>query len=452
MGPYWIWIVLMALGAGSVLASVHLSIRGASRAALEALIARKGRRPGARRVERILADTKGHAASIALPRVVASLVVLGGLVLWVADLRGDAAPGWSDWIIGLVAASVLIWVFGVVVPTAVAQHAGARTVWAWSWLVRLAYVCTRPARFVVGFLDEVVRRLAGAEDGSGADAREAALLSVVEEGERAGQFDQRERDMIERVLDLRQTSVEQIMTPRTEVDAIDVSDGLDEVTRFIRQTGRSRIPVYEENLDHVLGMLYAKDLLAWLAQAQREGEFRLRSILREALFVPETKTVRELLAELIGKKLHIAMVADEYGGTSGLVTLEDIVEEVFGEIWDEYEQAEEQEAPSAEVDRDRRVAEADARMEIDALNHALEGIGLEAPEGEEYDTLAGFVLTTLGRIPDAGESFRHDGLLITVLEAEPTRVVRVRIEPVPDASGLAPEEAVRRSRQDSGAA
>ncbi|MEM0982452.1 MAG: transporter associated domain-containing protein, partial [Planctomycetota bacterium] len=172
---------------------------------------------------------------------------------------------------------------------------------------------------------------------------------------------------------------------------------------------------------------YAKDLLKWLVSERAEREaFSLKEVLRPATFVPETKTVRELLAELLEQKVHIAFATDEYGGTAGIVTIEDIVEEVFGEIRDEYDR-EEHDDDRVQIDEVTGTAEIDARAEIDDANDALESIGLELPEHDDYDTVGGFVVTTMGKIPEAGEELRQDGLLVEVLEAEPTRVTRVRV-------------------------
>jgi putative hemolysin len=271
-------------------------------------------------------------------------------------------------------------------------------------------------------------------------------MSVVEEAQQSGQFDETEGRMIQALVGFRDTTVEQIMTPRTEVEALELTNNLGEVIRFIKQSRHSRIPVYEESLDHVVGMFYVKDLMRWLAGdgVRQSGKpFELKSILRPAYFVPETKTIRELLQELINKKVHAAMVADEYGGTSGLVSLEDIVEEIFGEIQDEYELAED-DAPELDVREDQRDATIDARAYIDDANEALAAIGLKLPEGEDYDTVGGLVITTMGRIPLAGETLLLEGeeaaVAITVLDAEPTKVLKVRVQrgaaepgPTPDA-------------------
>ena len=152
-----------------------------------------------------------------------------------------------------------------------------------------------------------------------------------------------------------------------------------------------------------------------------------------------TRGLRELLGELIEKKVHLAMVADEYGGTSGLVTIEDIVEEVFGEITDEYE-PEDEELPKLDVRTEEQFAELDARAYVDDVNDAIEPLGVAIPESDDYDTLGGFVVTTLGHIPAVNETFRHDQCLFTVLDATPQRVVRVRLELRPENEEVEPEK------------
>jgi CBS domain containing-hemolysin-like protein len=313
-------------------------------------------------------------------------------------------------------------------------------IYACSRLIRLVYILTGPLRIVARFSDEVVRRLTGAAAHSPEQALHTELLSVVEEGEREGQFDESERDMIEAVVEFRNRTVEQVMTPRIDIEALEMTDDLGALINLIKGSNHSRVPVYEESLDHIVGVFYVKDLMRWLAGDGAKGSgkpFSLRAILRPALFVPETKTVRELLAELLKSRVHIAVVADEYGGTAGLVTMEDIVEEVFGDIQDEYEEVED-EPPSVRVHADGRSAEVDARASIGDANAELRDLGLELPESEEYDTVGGFVVTTLGRIPGAGEVLSHGRAKVTVLDAAPTRVNKVRVERVAE-PGVLPE-------------
>lgn len=425
-----LWIAIGTLAVGAVLSTLFFCLREMSRAALEELAATRDGESGARRIQRIVDDVDGHSAAVALPRIVCNMITAVAAVVWVGGLDGDSKPVVADLIIGVGASSLLIWVLGMVVPHSIAAHVPEGTVYAWSWLIRLCYIVQKPLTGVVRFSDEVVRRLAGQTPSTEGEQIQAELMSVVEDARHEGQFDEVERDMIEAVVSFRGTTVEQIMTPRTEVEALQLTNNLGELTKFIKSSRHSRIPVYEGGMDQIVGMFYIKDLMRWLAGEGTRGAgkpFELKSILRPALFVPETKTVRELLQELIDKKVHIAMVADEYGGTSGLVTLEDVVEEVFGEIQDEYELTED-ETPEVKVDSEARAAEIDARAYIHDANAELKPLGVTLPTGEDYDTVGGLIVTTLGRIPEVGESMMIEGATVHIVEAEPTRVARVRLE------------------------
>lgn len=430
-GTAWFWIAAGALVLGGLFSALFQSLRNVARTVLEHMAASRGEAASARRVAAILDDPDGHATAVGLPRIVCNLLVVVGLVVWVDGLRpGPANVDGVDAAIGIGAAALLIWVFGLLLPNSIANHAAEATVFRCAPLLRALYLVQAPVRGLSRFFDEVVKRLAGKQDETGAEALTAELLSVVEEGRQEGQLGKTERDMIQAVVRFKDTTVEQIMTPRTEMEALELTNNLGEVTKFIRHSRHSRIPVYEGSPDHVAGIFYIKDLMRWLAGPGTQGAqkpFDLRSILRPALFVPETKTIRELLGELLEKKVHIALVADEYGGTSGLVTFEDIVEEVFGEIRDEYE-IDEGEVADVRVHADRRSAEIDARAYIHDANERLRPLAVDLPEGEDYDTVGGLVVTALGRIPAQGESLRIGGALLTVLAATPTRVQRVRLE------------------------
>lgn len=434
-------VALVSLACSALFSALHLSLRSLVRTRLAELAERTA--PSVqRRIGKILEDVDGHCVAIGLPRILTTLLVAVGMLFWVAHAGLDAdgnstpiAPSFGHVSIAVVISGVLLWLFAFVVPSSVANHVGEGLLLRLSWLVRVVFVAMKPLDGLSRLVDEIIKRLAKVSAESEAEVLEAELLSVVEEGRAEGQFDETEQDMIEAVVEFRTTSVEEIMTPRTEVNALAYTDDIEQVKAFVREGGHSRIPVFRDNLDHIAGVLYAKDLLRWMSAGDAARPFSLESILRPAVFVPETKTVRELMAELLAAKVHIAMVIDEYGGTAGLVTFEDIVEEIFGEIQDEYEDPEEQ-LPEVVLDPDTRSATIDARMHVDDANDELEEIKLEIPEQEAYDTIGGFVTVHLGRIPPAGEAFVADGLAFEILEAEPTRVVRIRVAPAP-----APDEA-----------
>lgn len=444
-------IATAALGAAALFSTLHLALLTLVRTRLGDMAEAADNPAQLRRVEKIMEDVDGHSIALGLPRIVATLLVVVGLLFWIAapEVGPDALPATPPTmlhiLLTLLVGSGAVWLFAFVVPSSIADHLGDRLLLRLSWLVRGVYLTLKPLGSLHRLIDEIVRRLAKVSPESEAEELEAELLSVVEEGLAEGQFDETEQDMIEAVVEFKTTSVEEIMTPRTEVHALEYTDDLCEVQAFVRSCGHSRIPVYRDNLDHIAGVLYAKDLLHWMSSDEAEGTFSLDSLLRPAVFVPETKTVRELMAELIARKVHIAMVIDEYGGTAGLVTIEDIVEEVFGEIQDEYEDPDEQ-TPEVLVDVDTRTATIDARLHVDDANDGLEAIKLEIPEDEDYDTVGGFVTVTLGRIPRAGESFIAERLAVEVLDAEPTRVVRVRVSPAPNGNESSDSESQNQTR------
>lgn len=423
---WWLILAFGLLTLSGLFGTLTLCLHRFSRGRLSAMV-EDGDERRRERIGAIIADPHGHSAAMALLRIPLQLSAGLSMVMWAAGLRGEEEPGWVSATIGVATASAMVWVFNVLIPQAVARHGAERAIDATSGLIRATHAMLGPFGVIVRFTDEVVRRLAGADIQRGDNSPDAELLSVVTERELEGHIDETERDMLEAVVEFRSTTVEQIMTPRTEIDALAYTDNLDEVMIFVEEHGHSRVPVYEENLDRMLGVLYAKDLLRWIRLHGREHKrFVLRDILRPVTFVPETKTVRELLSQLLNEKVHIAMVADEYGGTSGLVTMEDIVEEIFGDIQDEYETAEDA-VGGVEIDEADKSARIDARTPIDDANDDLEDLGIELPESDDYDTVAGFVSATLGRIPEPGEAFEHGRARIEILEAEPTRVLRVRI-------------------------
>jgi magnesium and cobalt transporter len=266
----------------------------------------------------------------------------------------------------------------------------------------------------------IVRRLSGHREelNHKTTVLEQEILQLASEGQAEGVVNPEEMEMIESVIEFGDLSAGEIMTPRTDIVGIEAASTQEECRKTIVAAGHSRIPVYEETQDRIIGVLYAKDLLSI---DPAESEFSLRRLMRKALFVPETKPLGDLLKEFKTQKVHMAIVLDEYGGTAGLVTIEDLLEEIVGEIADEYELAE----PDMLRRLDPRTVEVDARMYIDDLNDALD---ITLPEDEDYDTVGGFVFSTLGYIPDSGEEFDYHGLHFTIVEAEERKINLIRLQ------------------------
>jgi CBS domain containing-hemolysin-like protein len=250
------------------------------------------------------------------------------------------------------------------------------------------------------------------------EEKQEEFLTELEQHRMEGAVDEEEQEMIENVLELSETTAGEIMTPRTEVIALEAEYSLEETLRVINAAGHSRYPVYEGNIDNIIGLIYAKDMLSEIGQ--NPADFKLRDKLREAYFVPETKALRTLLHEFQNQKRHIAVVLDEYGGTAGIITIEDVLEELVGEISDEYEQTVAR--PLRKIDAD--TFEVDARLYIDELNDLAQ---LDLPEEEDYDTVGGFVFSHLGYIPKAGETFTYGDAEFTISSAEARKIKRIKI-------------------------
>jgi putative hemolysin len=352
----------------------------------------------------------------AVLRLVANVVILLG------TLRLFTGLGYSlriEYLLATLATLVITLVCSVALPHAAARHAAASLIGASVRVLGFLRIAMLPVTKLMHGIDQMVRQIAGASDEPEADEIEQEILSVVEEGAKDGVVDVEEREMIESVIEFRDTQVGQIMSARPEIVGLELKSSLTEVKSTLEESGHSRIPVYDGTLDQIVGILYARDLLKHLGQPPEQ--FDIRSAIRPAIYVPETKLLRDLLHDFRVQKVHIAIVLDEYGGTAGLVTIEDILEELVGDISDEHEPVE----PAMLKKLSDTAWEADGRIYVDELNRL---IGLSIPEDQGFDTLGGFISTMLGRIPKEATVFEHGSVKYTILSAEPQKVNRVRID------------------------
>ncbi len=297
------------------------------------------------------------------------------------------------------------------------------------WALRLAPL-TRILIFVLTPLlvlpIAVFRQKSGGSDKAGV-VTEDELMTLVDVSQREGVLEQDEREMIFSIFRFGDTLAREVMVPRIDVLALDLQTPLHTAVDALLESGFSRVPVFDGTIDNIQGLLYVKDLL----QAWRDGnqEMALRDILRPAYFVPETKKVDELMEEMQAQRIHMAVVVDEYGGMSGLVTLEDIVEEIIGEVRDEYDQAEE--LLFQQVKEDEYIFH--GRIDLDDFNIFMKS---HLPE-EEADTLGGYIYSQIGRVPKGGESLQAGDILLTVEQVSGRRIRRVRAQRIP-AKPMAP--------------
>ncbi|ADW19174.1 CBS domain containing protein [Desulfobulbus propionicus DSM 2032] len=246
---------------------------------------------------------------------------------------------------------------------------------------------------------------------------EHEIQELLEEGEEQGLISVHEERLINSIFDFRETIASEIMTPSAEMVCADLTSSMPELIRLINEQGYTRIPIYKDNPDQIVGILHAKDLLSLCARGN-DAEFDLKEVLNPATFIPESKPITELLREFQSKKIHMAIVVDEFGGVRGLVTLEDVIEEIVGEIDDEHD---DEDSELRVVDE--RTVIVDAKIDIEEVEAHFR---LNLPEGP-YESVGGFIIHRLGKVPPPGVVVEENGLSFKVLGADPRRIKSVRI-------------------------
>lgn len=329
------------------------------------------------------------------------------------------------WLLQMTGVIVVIALTFVVLPWTLSRVIGESFLCRGWPLVRFASSLASPIWQFSSQMDRIFHRIFDVPEPDSEDASRLLteeLLTVVDESQREGVIQSNASNMIHRVVDLQTEDVAAIMTPRTEMVTLNADTSIKEATDELIENGYSRVPVIDDGIDNIVGILYARDLLA-CAISEDTDQKCVGDIARPVFYVPESQQIGDLLESMRGRKVHMAIVVDEYSGVSGLVTLEDVLEEIIGDIADEYDTAEEE---LWKEHTDGRT-DVDGRFHLDDLNREFD---YELPEDEEYDTIGGFMLSRFGRIPDAGEEHVWEGLKFTVLKAGERRVDRVRIERV----------------------
>jgi putative hemolysin len=329
-------------------------------------------------------------------------------------------------ITGLV--SLFTIVFGELVPKALALAHAERMALLFAGPVDLLGRLFGPVVWLLTSLTRAITRVFGIAEYQHERVTAEELMILVERGGQQGVIEAEEQQMIGAVLELGEQRIHEVMVPRIGIKAVPATVPLDELVATIVREGHSRIPVYEESIDNVIGILYAKDLLPYLARGEAPA---ITSILRTPLFVPESISVDDLLHSFQRRKVHIAIVLDEYGGTAGLVTIEDLIEEIVGEIQDEYDVEEPLIVPLSETE-----ARFDGRASVDDLAEHF-GIQLDGADREQYDTVGGLVYHEIGGVPNVGDMVEVDGLTLTVESTDGRRVGKLLV--------------VRRRSEDNGA-
>lgn len=319
-------------------------------------------------------------------------------------------------------------VFGELAPKSLAIQRPVNTTMAVALPLQFFYILFRPFIYVLnGFANVILRGFGINAVNSGETIHSSEELQyILDQGKETGALDTAEHQLIKNVFDFNERVVKNIMVPRTKIVAIEDNTTLEEILELIVEEGYSRIPVYEETIDKIVGIVHAKDILSIMANKR---EFILENIIRKPFFVPESKKINSLMAELKLKKMQIAIVLDEFGGTAGMVTLEDIVEELVGEIQDEYDE----EKPIVE-----KVSDSEYIVTASATVYDVnEFLPHDLPEDEDYDTIAGLVSEIFGNIPEVGEIKEFNGYNFTILRKIGQNIESVKLELI-----ISQEEAV----------
>jgi len=410
---------LVLLGVAAVAAVQARAVRGAQRTTIQELCQRLGRPEryaeiitGSEPIAFIAASVVVVAAAGATLLAFPSLVAAGDVSL---PLEISAVAGWI----------ALVWSTLVVLPMLLVRFAGPWIVVAtwpvWRPIVRLS----TPVVALLGRLASTFGRGSRAADERPRDE----LRLVVDEAHRDGRLEGPARDMIRGVMTLDEVRVATIMTPRARMTSIPLACSWEDAVRRAAESGHTRLPVWDRTPDDVIGILHTRDVLTRLADGFTGSGAAavapdLRSLLRPPWFVPESTSVQKMLQEFQRGNTHMAIVTDEFGGVAGVVTMEDALEEIVGEIADEHDEA----FTDGMRMTSERACEALAHVRIAAVNDKL---GLELPEEEDFETIGGFVFHHFGRIPDVGERFRSHGAALEVLAATRRRIDLVKVDRLP---------------------
>ena len=424
-------LFFVSLVAATVITVAEFAIASASRSRLEALVEGEGDDNARIRAARAL-RLKDRDESVQGATQIATLflIIFSSFIItpyvrpWAAQLAGMARQEWLFDLLQPVGFAVIAFLLTGVFLVVVHLYAKSlgerfadalvlRVAGGMSFLVRLLHL---PQRVLTGIANLLLRPFRGAATFRESVTTEENLMDIIEDGAKTGLLDRTEHELIESIFQFTETTAREVMIPRTDIIGVEIGMSASEILKLILEEGFTRMPVYDDSLDNIIGVIYAKDVLSLI---EHHNLIILQDIVRPAYIVPETKPISELLREFQLKRLHMAIVVDEFGGTEGIITMEDILEEIVGDIRDEYDEEESQYLllPGGGI-------EVEAMVNISDFN-AFSPIGI--PESEDYDTVGGFVTKLFGRIPEAGDRIAHQHAEIEVLEAEERRVLRVRL-------------------------
>lgn len=327
-------------------------------------------------------------------------------VLFINLLGGAKGPG-----VATIVITVVVLIFGEISPKSIAKESPEKFAMFSAPFLRLLVIVLTPFNFLFGLLKKLLSLIFKSDDNTGITEEE--LITMVEEAEHEGGLDKAESSLIKSAIEFSEQEAMDILTPRIKVTAVEVTASIDEIADIFFETGYSRLPVYDESIDNIIGIIYHKDFNNLVVK----GKKKITEIMQKPIFITKNKKIGELLKELQKKKAHIAIVVDEFGGTVGIVTLEDILEELVGEIWDEHDKV---------VKEKYKISDNEYIVLGSANISKLEDI-FEIEEDTDVMTVNGWVMEIMGELPQLNATFEYENATVTVVEMDGNRVGKIKI-------------------------
>ena len=408
MDDYSISIILIVL---CVILSAYFSATETAFSALNRIRIKNMAEKGDKKAKLVLKMTERYDSLLSTiligNNIVNILCASLATLLFVRWLGDEAGPSVST-----IVTTVVVLIFGEVTPKSIAKEMPEKFAMFSAPFLRMLMVILTPFNFLFTQWKKLLSMIFKSDDSSAITEEE--LITMVEEAEEEGALDEQESTLIQSAIEFSDIEASEVLTPRIDIVGVANDATKEEIAEIFAETGYSRLPVYKETIDHIEGIIYLKDFYNHVYNKDRSVE----SIIRPTIYITENKKIDELLTELQQKKLHIAVVLDEYGGTVGIVTLEDILEELVGEIWDEHD---EEEREVEEISESEYIVSGSANLED--LFEILD----QDEEEMEVVTVSGWVMNTLERMPEEGDNFSYQNMEVTVLEMDERRVGKVRI-------------------------
>lgn len=408
-----LFILLVLLVLSGLFSSSETALTSMTIARIRQL--KEGNEKGANTLKRLKRKLNTIIATILIGNNLVNIAATAILSELILDLFKEGST-----IITTIIMTILILIFGEITPKTYAAQNPEKVAVKVGRPLEILSVIFKPILIILNTITNFIIKAAGGNIENNAPfVTEEEIMSLVDVGEEEGVLKHQAKEMIEGIFEIDDIDATDVMVPRIDIVAISEDDTLQEALELIITYGHSRIPVYKDTIDNITGVLYAKDILPFASFKEREIiEKDIPSLMRRAYYVPETKKVNKLLKELQQQKVHMAIVLDEYGGTEGLVTIEDILEEIVGDILDEYDN---------EVDLVEKVNEnvyyVKAEVSLEEINEIFE---LDLPE-EEFDSLGGYVFSALGRVPIKGDIINYKNLTMTVIKVANRRIKQIEI-------------------------